>query len=67
MSRPEEFPPLRREFVDGLSQWTAPYFAISAACWVGQYAMRVWLDPSKLAAYQLMPSDVVNAITAQKR
>jgi len=40
LSRPEEFPPLRREFVDGLSQWTAPYFAISAACWVGQYAMR---------------------------
>ncbi|RVU06439.1 efflux RND transporter permease subunit [Novosphingobium umbonatum] len=30
-----------------------------------QYAMRVWLDPNKLAAYQLMPSDVVNAITAQ--
>ncbi|MCW1404087.1 thiolase family protein [Novosphingobium sp. MW5] len=40
MSRPEEFPPLRREYVDGLSQWTAPYFAISAACWVGQFAMR---------------------------
>jgi len=36
MSRPDEFPPLRREFVDGGSQWTAPYFAISAACWVAQ-------------------------------
>lgn len=40
MSRPDEFPALRREHVDGLSQWTAPYFATSAACWVAQYAMR---------------------------
>jgi acetyl-CoA acetyltransferase len=40
MSRPEEFPPLRREHVEGYSQWTAPFFAISAACWVAQYAMR---------------------------
>ena len=30
-----------------------------------QYAMRVWLDPSKLAAYELAPSDVVRAIVAQ--
>ena len=30
-----------------------------------QYAMRIWLDPTKLAAYQLMPSDVQSAITAQ--
>jgi len=30
-----------------------------------QYAMRIWLDPSKLAAYSLMPSDVQAAITAQ--
>jgi len=30
-----------------------------------QYAMRVWLDPYKLAAYQLMPSDVDTAIKAQ--
>ncbi|HWU03255.1 MAG TPA: efflux RND transporter permease subunit [Novosphingobium sp.] len=30
-----------------------------------QYAMRVWLDPAKLAAAQLMPSDVITAITAQ--
>jgi multidrug efflux pump len=30
-----------------------------------QYAMRVWLDPYKLAAYQLMPSDVDRAIKAQ--
>lgn len=40
MARPEEFPPLRRQHVEGYSQWTAPYFAISAACWVGHYAMR---------------------------
>ena len=30
-----------------------------------QYAMRIWLDPSKLAAYNLMPADVVAAIQAQ--
>lgn len=40
MARPEEFPPLRRKEVDGLSQWTAPFFAISAACWTAQYATR---------------------------
>ena len=30
-----------------------------------QYAMRIWLDPAKLAAVSLMPSDVTSAITAQ--
>lgn len=40
MSRPEEFPPLRREKVDGNSQWTAPFNALSAANWTAQYAMR---------------------------
>jgi len=30
-----------------------------------QYAMRVWLDPSKLHSYQLTPADVSAAITAQ--
>jgi multidrug efflux pump len=29
------------------------------------YAMRVWLDPSKLLAYNLMPTDVEAAIQAQ--
>ena len=29
------------------------------------YAMRVWLDPHRLASYQLMPSDVTAAIAAQ--
>jgi multidrug efflux pump len=30
-----------------------------------QYAMRIWLDPFKLAAVKLMPSDVTSAIQAQ--
>ncbi|THD37205.1 MAG: efflux RND transporter permease subunit [Sphingomonas sp.] len=30
-----------------------------------QYAMRIWLNPDKLAAVGLMPGDVVTAITAQ--
>ena len=29
------------------------------------YAMRIWLDPHKLASFQLMPSDVISAISAQ--
>jgi len=30
-----------------------------------QYAMRVWLDPNKLAAHNLTPGDVIAAIRAQ--
>lgn len=30
-----------------------------------QYAMRIWLDPTKLAAYDLMPSDISSALQAQ--
>ncbi|MEH3036792.1 MAG: efflux RND transporter permease subunit [Sphingomonas adhaesiva] len=30
-----------------------------------QYAMRIWLDPARLASVQLMPGDVVTAITNQ--
>lgn len=30
-----------------------------------QYAMRIWLDPLKLASYQLTTSDVINAIKEQ--
>jgi multidrug efflux pump len=30
-----------------------------------QYAMRIWLDPSKLQGYQLTPDDVSSAIQAQ--
>lgn len=40
MVRPDEFPPLRRDKVDGSSQWTAPFNALSAANWTAQYAMR---------------------------
>ena len=29
------------------------------------YAMRIWLNPDRLASYSLMPSDVVTAITNQ--
>ena len=29
------------------------------------YSMRIWLDPQKLAAYNLVPSDVVQAINEQ--
>jgi multidrug efflux pump len=28
----------------------------------GEYAMRIWLDPDKLNAFKLMPSDVRNAV-----
>ena len=31
----------------------------------GQYSMRIWLDPAKLNTYQLTPSDVSTAISAQ--
>lgn len=40
LSRPDEFPMMSRKTVEGTSQWTAPFFAMSAACWVAQYAMR---------------------------
>jgi multidrug efflux pump len=30
-----------------------------------QYAMRIWLDPAKLASFSLMPSDVIAAVQAQ--
>ncbi len=31
----------------------------------GQYAMRIWLDPEKMQALSLTPSDVLNALRAQ--
>jgi HAE1 family hydrophobic/amphiphilic exporter-1 len=34
---------------------------------VGQYAMRVWLDPPKLYARGLTPSDVIQAIQSQSQ
>src|SRR3954469_18276118 len=30
-----------------------------------KYAMRIWLDPHKLASFPLMPSDAISAIAAQ--
>lgn len=33
----------------------------------GSYAMRVWLDPKKMYAYALNPSDVLNAINSQNK
>jgi HAE1 family hydrophobic/amphiphilic exporter-1 len=33
----------------------------------GSYAMRIWLDPRKMLAYGLNPSDVVNAISRQNQ
>lgn len=30
-----------------------------------KYAMRIWLDPSKLAAFDMAPSDVVAAVSSQ--
>lgn len=40
MARPDEYPMARRDRVDGMSQWFAPFGAISAATWTAQYAMR---------------------------
>jgi acetyl-CoA acetyltransferase len=40
LSRPDEYPPLQRQDADGWSQWSAPFFAISASTWVAQYASR---------------------------
>jgi acetyl-CoA acetyltransferase len=40
LARPDEYPPMRREKVDGYSQWLAPFNALSAANWTAQYAMR---------------------------
>lgn len=33
----------------------------------GSYAMRIWLDPKKMLAYSLNPSDVINAINYQNK
>lgn len=33
----------------------------------GTYAMRIWLDPQKMLAYGLNPSDVLNAISKQNK
>lgn len=40
LADPDEYPPMQRKEVSGASQWTAPFYAISAANWVAQYASR---------------------------
>lgn len=40
MARPDEYPMQRPARAEHYSQWTQPYFAISAATWIAQYAMR---------------------------
>ena len=40
LGNPKEWPPLKRDTVDGGSQWTAPFLAYSAANWTAQYASR---------------------------
>ncbi len=34
---------------------------------VGQYAMRIWLDPQKLYSYGLTPQDVINVVKQQSQ
>ena len=34
---------------------------------VGQYSMRVWMDPQKLFTYELTPNDVINVIQGQSQ
>jgi acetyl-CoA acetyltransferase len=40
MADPGTYMPARQETVSGASQWTAPFWATSAACWTAQYAAR---------------------------
>ncbi len=40
LARPDEYPPVQSGSIEGSLQWTAPFNALSAACWVAQYATR---------------------------
>jgi acetyl-CoA acetyltransferase len=40
LARPDEYPPMQRKEVSGDSQWTAPFWAFSAANWTAQFATR---------------------------
>jgi acetyl-CoA acetyltransferase len=40
MARPEEYSRPRADVLDGFVQWTVPFWAMSAACWTAQYAMK---------------------------
>lgn len=39
-AKPDEYMPAKQPTVSGSSQWTAPFWATSAACWTAQYASR---------------------------
>jgi acetyl-CoA acetyltransferase len=40
LSRPEEYPLPQPKYAEGPSQWTSPFWSMSAACWTAPYAMR---------------------------
>lgn len=40
MARPDEYPMMRSDKVQGTSQWFSPFNALSAVTWTAQYAMR---------------------------
>jgi acetyl-CoA acetyltransferase len=40
MAKPDEYMGVKQDTVSGMSQWTAPFWATSAACWTAQYAAR---------------------------
>src|SRR3546814_1589611 len=42
-----------------------PYTTLFRSWYGSRYAMRVWLQPDRLAAYQLTPADVESALRAQ--
>jgi multidrug efflux pump len=45
--------------------WRACPASARSRFWLGEYAMRVWLDPNKVAARGLTASDVVTAMQEQ--
>lgn len=53
---------LNTNIVDGLSRVEG---VGSVQVFGSSYAMRIWLDPAKLRAYNLMPSDISAAIQSQ--
>ncbi len=59
----------RHRRLRGAAPWWSRCRACRASASVqlfgAQYAMRIWLDPSKLNTYKLTPGDVVAAIRAQ--
>ena len=60
MTRPTADEPGRRDYL--VSNLQDPFGRVQGVGDVNvfgaQYAMRIWLNPDKLASYQLIPSDV---------